>query len=301
MRNQILIIYLLLGLSLPLTAQTHSALEISVGGGWSTLGYKVQPHQADVKGTNKGSWGAQAHVGYALFFTPNVGLGVGANFSHYGANASLSGIAQWNDVRDTEGERYNHLTIIHSLNDKQDIYLMEIPITLYLSFPISYRLHFNLEAGAKYGIPILKNASFHADVEHQGNYGIWGLNIYDVPNHGFYRERDFNNTYSIAVKDQLSVFLKLGLAYDINRKMQFFANIYGDYGFKNTVTTGNTELGFKNDRAGMASAHSFMPDYNGIIATNNISSKSHPLQIGLEVGLRFIFPHKRVYSCRCML
>ena len=301
MRNQILIIYLLLGLSLPLTAQTHSALEISVGGGWSTLGYKVQPHQADVKGTNKGSWGAQAHVGYALFFTPNVGLGVGANFSHYGANASLSGIAQWNDVTDTEGERYNHLTIIHSLNDKQDVYLVEIPITLYLSFPITDRLHVNLEAGAKYGIPILKNASFHADVEHQGNYGIWGLNIYDVPNHGFYRERDFNNTYSIAVKDQLSVFLKLGLAYDINRKMQFFANIYGDYGFKNIVTAGNTELGFKNDRAGMASAHSFMPDYNGIIATNNISSKSHPLQIGLEVGLRFIFPHKRVYSCRCML
>lgn len=302
MRNRIIIIYLLLGLSLPLySADMHSALEISVGGGWSTLGYKVQPNQAEVKGTNKGSWGAQAHVGYALFFTPNVGVGIGANFSHYGANASLSGTARWNDVTDTEGEQYNHLTIIHSLHDKQDVYLVEIPLTLYLDFPISYRLHLNMEAGAKYGIPILQNASFNADVEHQGNYGIWGLNIYDVPNHGFYRERDFHNNYSIAVKNQVSVFLKIGLAYEISKKVQFFANIYGDYGLTNTIAAGEAELGFQNDRLGMASAHSFMPEYNGIIATNNISVKSHPIQVGLELGLRFIFPHKKKYPCRCML
>ena len=139
MRNRILIIFLLAGLSLPLRAEMHSAMEISVGGGWSTLGYKVQPTQADVTGTNKGSWGAQVHVGYALFFTQNVGLGVGANFAHYGANASLSGTARWEDVTDTEGETYNHLTLIHSLKDKQDVYLVEIPLTLYLDFPLSRR------------------------------------------------------------------------------------------------------------------------------------------------------------------
>lgn len=301
MRKRIIIIFLFMGLSLPMAAQMHSAFEFSVGGGWSTLGYKVQPKQEDVKGANSGSWGAQVHIGYALFFSPNVGLGVGANFSHYGASASLAGIARWNDVIDTDGERYNHLAVIHSLKDRQDIYLVEIPLTFYFEYPLSDYLFFNLEVGAKYGIPVMRNASFRADIEHQGDYGIWGLNLYDVPDHGFYREGDFHDSYAIATRNQISAFLKLGLAYGINKKLQFFANIYGDYGFMNVFKSGEAALGFQNDRAGMASTHSFMPDYKGITATNYLSPSSQPIQVGVELGLRFIIPHKTTYPCRCRL
>ena len=301
MRNRILTIFLLLGLSLPIAAQMHSAIELSVGGGWSTLGYKVLPTQADVTGSNKGSWGLQAHVGYALFFTPNVGLGVGANFSHYGATASLTGTARWNDVMDTEGETYHHLAIIHSLRDKQDVYLVEIPLTFYIAYPMTDHLSFNMEIGAKYGIPVLSQASFHADIEHQGDYGIWGLNLRDVTGHGFYRETDFHNSYPIAVKNQISVFLKLGISYEIGKNTHLFANIYGNYGFTNTLQSGQSELGFRNDRPGMEAAHAFMADYNGIVSTDNLSAKSHPGQVGLEVGIRFVFPHKKKYPCKCRL
>ena len=301
MRKRILIICLLVGLSLPIAAaQIASALELSVGGGWSTLGYKVQPTQADVSGTTTGSWGLQAHIGYAFFFTPNVGLGVGANFSRYGADASLSGTARWNDVADTEGETYNHLAIIHSLRDKQEVYLLEIPLTLYFLYPLTDNLSFNAEIGAKYAIPVLGKASFQADIEHQGDYGIWGLTLYDIPGHGFYREQDFHQDYSVAAKNQLAVFLKLGLSYAILPNIHLFGNIYGDYGLMNALSTGESELGFQNDRAGMEGIHSFMPAYNGIITTNNISAKSHPIQVGLEVGLRFVFPHKKTYPCKCM-
>lgn len=299
MRNRILIIFLLLGLSLPMAARMHSALELSVGGGWSTLGYKVLPTQADVTGSNKGSWGLQAHVGYALFFTPNIGLGVGANFSHYGATASLTGTARWNDVMDTEGETYHHLAIIHSLRDKQDVYLVEIPLTFYIAYPMTDHLSFNMEIGAKYGIPVLSQASFHADIEHQGDYGLWDLNLHGVTGHGFYRETDFHNDYTIAVKSQVAAFLKLGLSYQISRNTDLFANIYGDYSFTNSLQKGQAELGFQNDRETMAAAHAFMPAYNGIISTNNLSDKAHPMQIGLEVGVRFIFPHKKTYPCMC--
>lgn len=301
MRNRIIILFLLVGLSLPIAAQMHSAVEISLGGGWSTLGYKVQPKQEDVQAANKGSWGAQAHFGYALFFTPKVGLGIGANFSHYGASADLSGIARWEGVTDTEGEPYNHLAIIHSLKDKQDIYLVEIPLTFYFVQPLSDKLFFNLEVGAKYGIPVMKSASFRADIEHQGDYGLWDLDLFGVNGHGFYREEDFHDSYAIAAKHQISAFLRLGLAYEINEKIHFFANIYGDYGFMNVFKSGEADLGFQNDRAGMASAHAFMPEYHGITATNNLSAKSHPIQVGVEVGLRFIFPHKVNYPCRCRL
>lgn len=300
MRNRILIILLfIVGLSLPAAAQTSSALEVSVGGGWSTLGYKVVPTQADIKGSNSGSWGLQAHVGYAFFFTPHIGLGIGVDFSHYGANASLSGTARWNDVMDAEGESYNHLALIHSLRDQQDVFMVDIPLTFYFVYPITDDLGFNLEVGARYGIPVLSKASYRADIEHQGDYGIWGLNLHDVSGHGFYREPDFRNTYPIAVRNRIAGFLKLGLTYEINRNVQFFGNIYGDYSFTNVLQGGFSALGFRNDRAGMEDTHSFMTDYNGIIATDNISDKSHPIQIGVEVGIRFIFPHKQSYPCMC--
>ena len=301
MRNRILIIFLLWGLSLPMAAQMHSALEVSIGGGWSSLGYKVKPAQAAVNGSNDGSWGLQAHVGYALFFTPHVGLGIGANFSHYGSNASLSGTAQWNGVMDTDGESYNHLTIIHSLKDRQDIYWVEIPLTFYFVWPIATDLSLQVEAGAKYGLPIMHSASYHADIEHQGDYGIWGMNLYDVPGHGFYRERDFQDSYPIRPKNQLSLFLKLGVSYEISRNIHLFGNIYGDYGVLNILQRGQNELGFQNDRSGMAKTHAFMPAYHGLLKTNSISSQSHPIQVGLEIGIRFVFPHKQSYPCKCML
>lgn len=300
MRNRILIIFLLLGLSLPFAAQKHSAVELSVGGGWSTLGYKVQAQQADLTGSNSGSWGVQAHVGYAFFFTPNVGLGVGANFSRYGAGASLSGTLQWQGVADTEGETYDHLTLIHSLSDKQEMYLVEIPLTLYFLYPLTDALSFNAEIGAKYAIPVLSKAFYHADIEHQGNYGIWGLNLYDIPEHGFYRESDFHNDYTVPAKNQISIFLKLGLDYEIGANVHLFGNIYGDYGLMNALKRGQSELGFQNDRAGMEGTHYFMASYDGITATNILSEKSHPIQVGLELGIRFVFPHKKSYPCKCM-
>ena len=302
MRNRILIICLACGLSLPIAAaQMHSALELSAGGGWSTLGYKVLPSQADITGTNNGSWGIQAHVGYAFFFMPNIGLGLGIDFSRYGAQASLAGTAQWDNVTDTEGEHYNHLALIHSLRDMQEVYFVEIPLTLYFAYPISYTLSFDMQLGAKYALPVMSKAAFHADIEHQGDYGIWGLNLHDVPGHGFYRERDFHGDYQVPAQNQLSLFLKLGLSYAVRNNIFLFGHIYGNYGLLNALKSDQTELGFRNDRSGMQDVHAFMPDYNGIIATNCISAKSHPIQLGLEIGVRFIFLHKKSYPCKCRL
>jgi hypothetical protein len=282
-------------------ADMHSAIELSVGGGWSTLGYKVQPLQPLVSGNNSGTWGLQAHIGYAFFFTPNVGLGIGADFSHYGAQATLNGTARWEDVTDTEGEHYNHLALIHSLRDKQEIFFVEIPVTFYFAYPVTYSLDFNMQLGAKYGIPLLSKASFQADIEHQGDYGIWGLNLHDVPGHGFYRENDFHGDYQVAAQSQISVFLKLGLDYAVRTNIHLFGNIYGVYGLMNALKSGQTELGFQNDRQGMQTTHAFMAAYDGITATNNISAQSHPIQVGLELGVRFVFPHKKSYPCRCKI
>lgn len=301
MRNRILIIFLLLGFSFPLWAQMHSTVEISAGGGWSTLGYKVQPTQADVKGSNSGSWGLQAHLGYAFFFTPKIGLGIGANFSHYGANASLTGTARWNEVTDTEGELYNHIVNIHSLRDKQDIYYIEIPLTCYFLYPIAEYLNLNVEVGVKYAIPLLTKASFRADVEHQGDYGIWGLNLYNVAAHGFYRESDFHDNYSFNAQNEVGVFLKVGVDYEMTPEIHLYGNVYGDYSFMDAFHIGQSELGFQNDRTGMEEVHSFMSPYNGLIATSSVSAKASPIQVGVEVGVRFIFPHKKNYPCKCYI
>ena len=101
-----------------------SFFEVSVGGGWSSLGYGLtNATQPGLTMSQGGSYGLGAHVGYGLQFNKYVGLGVGVDLSRYGANAKMNGVAEWQGVRDTDGELYNHLTTVHKWSDQQELYM----------------------------------------------------------------------------------------------------------------------------------------------------------------------------------
>ena len=266
MRKRIALIVVMACIAPVLRAQISSAIEFSLGGGWSTLGYKAQvPSQPDVYGSNNGSWGLQAHVGYALFFARYFGLGVGAEVSHIGSIATYGGTARWDDT-DSEGQNYSHLVAIHSLTDKKDVWYLEVPLTFYVLVPLSVDVSLNLEAGAKYSLPIRSSASYKTSFEHMGEYSPFGLLLYDIPEHGFYDVTDLSDSYTIMASYNVSAFLKAGIEYKLSTKTRVFANAYADFGCVNSL--------------------------------QDISSK--PIQAGLEVGIRFVFTHRNAYPCHCV-
>ena len=70
-------------------ADQGSSLQFYLGGAYSSMGYTLRD------GQNFGHIGGELSVRYAYFFTPEWGVGVGADFSTYGSRAKLNTTIQW--------------------------------------------------------------------------------------------------------------------------------------------------------------------------------------------------------------
>lgn len=283
-----------------------SFIELSVGGGWSSLGYKLNNEtQPGLMLKQNGSYGLEAHFGYGLQFTKNIGVGIGADLSRYGATAKINGQARWSGVRDTDGELYDHITSVQRWTDKQEIYMLEIPLSLYLRFPIATDVRIYGQIGAKACIPLMNKAHYEGTVSHQGFYEPWMLTVSDVPNHGFYTA-DMKSDYTISTKLTVAAFAKIGIEAPVDelRHVWLFGAIYGTMHFMPAIEVSATPapIGWRNDIQGEANrqAHYFMSDYTPVYNTALMSGKPNPVAVGAEIGIRFRIPHPKRYRSHCM-
>lgn len=294
--------------TLSIRAELSSMFELSVGGGWSSLGYKVNNNgQPLLTVKQAGSYGLTAHLGYGLMFNQYIGLGIGADFSRYGATTKISGTAQWKGVTDTDGELYDHLTDINNWKDVQEVYMVEIPLSVYFRAPLQDgRSWFSAVIGAKVGIPVLSNAKYSGELRHTAFYEPWQLTLLDdVRGHGFYSS-EMSSSYSISPLTSYAAFAKIGLetALDKKKKVYLYGHIYANYYFTNTLKFQDPQkdLGFINDSQDQAlqAAHYFMQDYTSILDTKMTNGKAMPISIGIEIGVRFRIPHPKHYPCHCI-
>lgn len=284
-----------------------SFFEISAGGGWSTLGYGLDNStQPGLNVSQKGSYGFNAHIGYGLQFTRNIGVGLGVDFARYGANSRLSGQALWSGVTDTEGELYNHTSVLSDWSDKQEIYMLEIPLAVYIRFPVATNVRMYGQIGMKACIPLMKNASFSGTISHQGTYEPWMLTLANVPNHGFYSAA-MEGKYDLqAAKFTIGAFLKFGVEAPVDalRRVWLFGAITASMQFMEAISSSPAvPIGWRNDTAdeSMRQAHYFMNDYSSILQTSLFSGHTWPIAVGAEIGVRFRIPHAKRYRshCRC--
>ena len=281
-----------------------SFVDIAVGGGWSSLGYSMKTEtQPQLQASQGGSYGFHGHVGYGILFTPNIGLAVGVDFARYGAAAKMSGTAVWRGVSDTEGEIYDHHTTVTGWTDKQEMYLIEIPVALHLRYGFSKRLFLFGQVGAKIGLPLISSGHYEGSLRHQGFYEPWMMNLDDVRRHGFYSSA-MKNDYGLQTKLTVGAFLKIGIerALDRKKKLWFFADLYATMHFLSAVEERElTDIGWLNDTADpeMLLAHGFMNAYNPVYYTNISSGGVKPLAIGAEIGIRLLIPHIS-NRCHCM-
>ena len=154
----IIALFILLPLWAAETGRYHSrgnAFEITAGGGYSSLGYKVNNVADQLASKTSGSYSLQAHIGYNWFFCEYAGLAVGADIQHYGQKATLNGLLTWSGVTDTDGEKYDHLLNLNNWTEQQNYWAVEIPVSFVFSFPVVQdKLYITAQVGGKYGIPL---------------------------------------------------------------------------------------------------------------------------------------------------
>ena len=282
-----------------------SFVEVSVGGGWSSLGYELDNSaQPSLSVHQNGSYGLNAHIGYGLQFTRLIGVGIGIDISRYGGTGVINGNAIWQGVNDTEGEAYNHITAVDHWIDKQNMLLLEIPLSIYLRFPIAHYVRLYVQPGVKACIPIKSSGSYSGSLRHMGEYEAWGLTISDVPNHGFYSSA-MEGKYDLQPQVAIAAFLKIGIegALDKSHNVWLYGALYGSFHCMPAFKTASeaSSIGWRNDtqEKEMYNAHYFMSDYTPIINTDLMRGKPIPMAVGAEIGLRFRFPHIKPRRCMC--
>lgn len=305
-RYRLLIIISLIVIgNIPSSAQMSSILEIAAGGGWSTLGYKLSSPISTLDVAHKGSWAFVAHGEYILMFNNYIGLGMGLDLSHLGDRTSINGQMQWNDVIDTDGEGYNHHLTISQWHDNQDVWYLQPGVFVHASVPVSTNWTIILAAGGRYGFPISNRLSYNGTTCHKGLYPQWGLTLSEMENHGFYTATASMQTTDWKANRMIDLVLRAGVQYHIGKYTALVVRAWVACGVTDAlrITSSNQALGFANDKPGMEKIHYFMNDYTSVLATNLVTDPhSKPIAAGLEIGVRWIFPHpsKRTNICRCL-
>lgn len=271
------------------------SFDAAIGGGWSQLSYQFD------QGKNPGSWGMNAHLGINYFFTDHIGLGIGAEVAHYGSNALFRGDRAWQDVTDTDGERYTHYTTTDRWREQQDAWYVNFPLALQLVWPVGL-VFLSAQVGAKFNLRVADSFRSHGTLEHYGYYDMWGLTIRDVPNHGFYTSTDLQTEGGLALRHTGSVFAKLGVLVPLAAGLDLTAHLYFDHAFLNVLPAGErTDLGWRNDGANveMQAAHYFMQPYSSVLWTKSASDNAFLRSAGLEIGVRYTIQSKKNYPCHC--
>ena len=292
--------------SVALFGRTSSFFELSVGGGWSSMGYRMSNElQPGLTARQNGSYGFNAHIGYGFQFNRYVGVGIGADLSRYGSTATLNGNAVWQGVSDTDGELYDHITAVSNWKDVQEVYMVEVPLALYLRFPIATDVRLFAEVGAKLCLPIMSKGAYSGNLQHTGFYEPWMLTLSEVPSHGFYSSVMLSDYDLRTNKMTVAGFVKIGVEGPVDklRHVWIFGAIYGTMHFMPAVDTDHAAvLGWRNDthKPEQLAAHAFMNDYNPIYMTDITRGNVNPLAVGAEIGVRFRFSHfKQHKGCMC--
>lgn len=258
-----------------------SFIEISAGGGWSSLGYKMSNNTVPTLSAQvSGSYGYNAHLGYGLMFNPYVGIGIGVDFSRYGASASVSGKVVSPGMTDSDGELYDHILTVHRWQETQSISYVEIPLSLYLRYPVSEKVAVYAQLGAKACIPVLSRAQYAGDITHAGFYEPWMLTLTDMPNHGFY-SASYEDRYAIRPRFGAAGFVKLGIEgpVDTERRVWLFGALHGTMHFLPAFDIATTD--------------------SPLFSSSLAEGKPLPMAIGAEIGVRFRIPHPKKHNCRC--
>jgi hypothetical protein len=288
-----------------LFARVTSVIEIAAGGGWSTLNYAVSSPIEGLNVRQNGSWSVTAHSEYIIMFNRYIGIGAGVDITHYGAITAIDGRMQWTGVTDTDGEVYNHHLSITGWRDKQDVWFLQPGLFIHADIPVGDNIAITFAGGGRYGLPIAQRMSYGGTTCHTGVYPQWGLTLSEMENHGFYTTTATMQTTDWKANRMIDLVLRAGVQYHIGKYTALMVRAWVACGVTDAlrITSSNQALGFANDKPGMEKIHYFMNDYTSVLATNLVTDPhSKPIAAGLEIGVRWIFPHpsKRTNICRCL-
>jgi len=296
------------------SAQFYKGSYITVSGslGSSSLNYKL--NSLNAKGSRSESLGYGIDVKYSYYFQPHWGITSGIGISYYGTTGKLKGsmaddsFYNLGTLTDNDWQPapkdYELRTRLTNLKEKQNTYLLEIPLML------SYQTYFRDRGscwglygglGAKLQIPV--SSKFKIQDGAKSEFNVSGK--YDgiptdmgspsnppVPQHGYGTITDPNNSLDWNDKAKLKMGVaataELGVLFSLSQSMDLQVGGYIDYGLTNMKKNGKQGL-FTAPASYHPTADNRVGEgikYNGML-NSNVTGKIRPISFGAKIALKF--------------
>ena len=247
-------------------AQESKKFEFDINGFYGLSGFSG----SITNGSINPGLGYQLLIDGKCFFTPNVGVGIGAGYATYTSKADLGNYISNTPAVDDENENFEYRVSASGIKERLHLSVIEIPVFLAYRKSLSEKLRLLVHAGFKVSLPL--TATYNCSegmIETKGYYSVYNVEFSDMPNHGFEAINKISYSGNLTTSTARSLFADVGVSFPMG-KMGLKLSLYGSYGL-------NSVLKAQND---------LLIDYPG--RYNSLSSLSEKVSLvsgGLRLGL----------------
>jgi len=236
------------------------------------------------RGIEDGTWqvagGAYgAHIGYAYYFIPHFGIGIGADIHRYGGGIRRTYSETQYGVYDTDGEICDITTTYTNWTDRQALYYIELPLSINIRIPVE-PIEILINIGAKYNLSIGGRQWAEGQVSYVGYYDKWHLTLENIAPHDFYTTRDGEEATALRAGHSAALFGRIDVAIPIDKHWSVIAGVYGQYMLQNIAGSEASKESWK--------------------VLERTDGTAHPMAAGVELGVRYMIKHKKHNRCKCL-
>jgi|GEM_PF-4164965 len=222
-------------------------------------------------GTLTPDFGPQFSVAGSYFLGTCIGIGSGIGYSDYATTVKSDTYNMSIPFTDEDGDKFSYVVKANGISEKDKLSALEIPLFVAFRKPSS-NLQFEAKAGVKVSVPLSSSyKQTKGTITTTGVYDAYGVELSDLPDHGFQTVTDLGSSGKLNTKTSLSLFAKAGIMVPVS-KIKLHLNLYGAYGLSSVLKEGD------------ALFVSYPNVYNSI---GSLSTKTALVNGGIQLGLEF--------------
>ena len=226
-------------------------------------------------------------IGINYYFLPWLGAGIGAQLSNYANTTSI--VAPWSyNGTDAQGDNYTFTATPEGIEEKQEIYMLEIPLNLRFR-AIKRNVGFHGALGVKFVIPVkdyyrtsggtIHNQVYYPDFDLLLDKNIPGV-LEDITVSAKEQKITGLNKFNCGA------YAEIGMLFRLHQRLDLMLAVAATY-YLNDVMKGATAnpLGF-NDPSLPTDYYTspFTTAYDGVLSSNEVQ-QLHPWSAMLKLGL----------------
>ena len=212
-------------------AQESKKFEFDINGFYGLSGFSG----SITNGSINPGLGYQLLIDGKCFFTPNVGVGIGAGYATYTSKADLGNYISNTPAVDDENENFEYRVSASGIKEELHLSVIEIPVFLAYRKSLSKKLRLLVHAGFKVSLPLTATYNCtEGTIETKGYYASNNVEYANMPNHGFETIDKISYSGKLSTNMVYSLFGNFGITIPMG-KMGLNLGVYGSYGFNSIL------------------------------------------------------------------